>query len=67
MIIITNYASRDTRSYELIYKIYQINPVGIRFGSKFEKYMIPTIAVIETPTIAVIEMDVTINLDMLET
>ena len=65
--IMTNYASRDTRSYELIYKIYQINPVGTRFASKFEKYMIPTIAVIETPTIAVIEIDLTINLEMLET
>jgi len=29
--------------------------------------MIPTIAVIETPIIAVIEMDFTINLEMLET
>jgi len=29
--------------------------------------MIPTIAVIETPTIAVIEIDFTINLEMFET
>ena len=66
MIIITNYASRDTRSYELIYKIYQINPVGIWLASKFVKKIIPIIAVIETPT-AVIEIGFMIILEMLET
>ena len=33
--IITNYASCDVQSFELIFKIYQINPVGTRFASKF--------------------------------
>ena len=65
--IMTNYTSHNTRSFELITNSTQISPVGTRFASKFVKKMIPTMAATETPTIAVIEIDFMINLEMFET